>query len=84
MIDRDKIKLFIDLFIRTHIGVGVAVAVCAVVVGYVYSSGCGPVIVAENYAEPVDWDIATARELPTEAHGADEHAADDHAEGESH
>lgn len=74
MLDRDKIKLFIDLTIRTHVGVGIAFAVCIAISGYVYSSGCGPVVASDNYGEAVDWSAATAHEMPGEAH--EDHAED--------
>jgi hypothetical protein len=78
VIPADKLKMFVDLFIRTHIGVGIALAVVVVISGYVYSSGCGPVIASDTYGEAADWDIATAHEAaeavaaPAEAHEAGE------------
>ena len=80
VISADKIKQFIDLTIRTHIGVGIAFAVVLGISSYVYASGCGPVIVSDTYGEAADWDIATAHDAaaavaapaPAEAHAAGE------------
>lgn len=70
VISADKIKLFIDLTIRTHIGVGIALAVVVGISGYVYSSGCGPVIVSDTYGEAADWDLSTAHDVAGSAGAA--------------
>lgn len=84
MITPEQRKEFIDLFIKTHLGVGLAFFVVAAVFGATYASGCGSVVVSTNYGERAE--IQAVRGVRTDgvvvegvAEAGDDHA-DDHGD----
>lgn len=54
MITPEQRKEFIDIFVKTHLGVGLAFFVVAAVVGATYATGCGNVIVTSSYGDAAE------------------------------